>query len=103
LEKTIKIRDELPHDIYDSPCSKDLITNDPQSSKKKVISFLNYLDYMCIAIDKGIIEEELVKSSAQYLIIKSWKYFELAIVEFRQNKKAVDAWKGIEKKAKAWS
>jgi hypothetical protein len=103
LEKAIKIRDELPNDIYDNPCSKDLITKDLQGSKKKVISFLNYLDYMCVAIDKGIIEEELVKSSAQYLIIKSWVHFKPAIEEFRNNKTAKNAWKEIEKKAKAWS
>jgi hypothetical protein len=102
LEKAIKIRDELPHDIYDNPCSEDLITNDLQGLKKKVISFLNYLDYMCIAIDKGIIEEELVKSSAQYLIIKSWNHFKPAIVKFRNDKEAEHAWEGIEKKAEAW-
>ncbi|MDB9391522.1 DUF4760 domain-containing protein [Microcystis aeruginosa] len=105
LDNALKKRDELVNnglDIYSkSPCVETAITKG--SHRYLIISFLNYLDYMCIAVDKEIIDEELVKKSAKYLILKSWDYFKPAIQEFRKINNAEEAWKEIENKCEVWS
>lgn len=107
LDKALKIRNQLArygYDIYSNSvqCPNTAMTTG--NDKYLIISFLNYLDYMCIALDKEIIDEELVKDSAKYLILKSWSYFQPAIREFRNqnNANAPDAWKSIEEKCNLW-
>ncbi|NCR55913.1 MAG: DUF4760 domain-containing protein [Microcystis aeruginosa L211-07] len=105
LDKALKIRNQLArygYDIYSNSvqCPNTAMTTG--NDKYLIISFLNYLDYMCIALDKEIIDEELVKDSAKYLILKSWFYFQPAIKEFRNNANAPDAWKSIEEKCNLW-
>jgi hypothetical protein len=103
LDKAIKIRDDLALsgiDMYGCVCQNNAITDGDK--KYKIISFLNHLDYMCIAIENEIIDEDLAKDSAKYLIINSWKYFENAIKQFRVEKQSDNAWDKIENKYSSW-
>jgi hypothetical protein len=57
---------------------------------------------MCIAIENEIIDEDLVKDSAKYLIINAWKFFGAAIIKFREDTGSKDAWNRISEKHENW-
>jgi hypothetical protein len=54
-------------------------------------SFLNHLEYMCLAIHEGIIDEAIVKESQENMLFLYWKWFYPYIVDMR-NRHYPEAW-----------
>lgn len=54
-------------------------------------SFLNHLEYMCLAIHEGIIDEAIVRESQENMLFLYWKWFYPYIVEMRE-KHYPEAW-----------
>lgn len=54
-------------------------------------SFLNHLEYMCLAIHEGIIDEAIVRESQENMLFIYWKWFYPYIIEMRE-KHYHEAW-----------
>lgn len=75
---------------YAESVSKQLL--DPYGRDDILIkSFLNHLEYMCLAIHEGIIDEAIVKESQENMLFLYWKWFYPYIAEMRR-KHYSEAW-----------
>jgi hypothetical protein len=64
-------------------------------------SFLNHLEYMCLAIHEGIIDEGFVKDSQENILFLYWKWFYPYITEMRASYYK-EAWMGIDYMVYRW-
>lgn len=105
LCEVIKLRDWLAvhrHNIYSqNPCADVHAITKGDEVSYKIISLLNQLDYMCIAINTEIVDEELIEKSAKYLLINTWRYFLPAINRFCERNP--NAWDSLRQQHSKWN
>jgi hypothetical protein len=75
---------------------------DPYGKHEILInSFLNHLEYMCLAIYEGLIDEKMAKDAEENILFIYWKWFYPYICEFRR-KYYPEAWIFIDVMIKRW-
>ncbi|WP_181256700.1 DUF4760 domain-containing protein [Merismopedia glauca] len=109
LGKVTEIREQLKDKIdtkelifYEQAVALGKLKPDGED-KILMRTLLNYLDYMCIAIQQGIVDEEIAFNSAKYVLFNTWKWFYPYIKEIRQKQGMKDAWNAIDEVLKDWA
>ena len=100
LKEVTEIREKLKGKIHTTTYAKAVRYSklDPYGEDQILIrSLLNNLDYMCVAIENKIIEEELALKTTKYFLLSTWAWFYPYISNLRSEKGFKEAWKSIDK------
>jgi hypothetical protein len=82
-------------------CVREGILIPYNSDDLDIKNFLNHLEYMCIAVNEGLIDEAIARDSEENLLYIHWKWFYPYMLEQRE-KYYPEAWIFIDKIVQKW-